>query len=82
MLQWLRPMVMIAALAAEEAWTALKAPIRRLGQKQVPCPVSKPLEKEFYPSAETVVRTACEMLGRPVPRVPVESVHTTFKGPF
>jgi len=72
----------IAALAAEKALSSLKAPVKRLGSAPVTCPVSKPLEKLFYPNAETIAAAAFEMLGRPVPSGEAPALTTTFKGPF
>lgn len=72
----------IAALAAEEAFDALKAPVRRLGMKPVACPVSKPLENEFYPSARTIAEAVFAMMGRPAPKGRVPELVNAFKGPF
>lgn len=72
----------IAALAAERAFDRLKQPVRRLGMQPVTCPVSKPLENEFYPSARTIAMEAFSMLGRPFPDVNVPALTSTFKGPF
>ena len=72
----------IAALAAERAFDSLKQPVRRLGMQQVTCPVSKPLENAFYPSARTIAMEAFSMLGRPFPDVSVPALTSTFKGPF
>lgn len=71
----------IAALAADKAFAALKGPVRRLGMAPVTCPVSKPLEKLFYPTAETIAAEAFAMLGRRAPAgAPV--LDAKFKGPF
>lgn len=72
----------VAAEVAEKGFDALKQPIRRMGMQPVPCPVSKPLENEFYPSAKSIVSTVFEMLecGQPDLEVPV--LTTKFKGPF
>jgi pyruvate/2-oxoglutarate/acetoin dehydrogenase E1 component len=71
----------IAALAADKAFAALKGPVRRLGMAPVTCPVSKPLEKLFYPTAETIAAEAFAMLGRRMPAgAPV--LDAKFKGPF
>ena len=71
----------IAALAADKAFGALKGPVRRMGMAPVTCPVSKPLEKLFYPTAETIAAEAFAMLGKPVPGgAPV--LDAKFKGPF
>ncbi len=71
----------IAALAADKAFAALKGPVRRMGMAPVTCPVSKPLEKLFYPTAETIAAEAFAMLGRRAPAgAPV--LDAKFKGPF
>lgn len=72
----------IAAVAADRAFDALKGPIRRLGMQPVACPVSKPLENLFYPSAQTIAAEAFAMLGRPLPDVEVPVLTNKFKGPF
>ena len=40
---------------AEEAFDALKAPIKRVAAPDIPVPVSPPLEKFYRPSAKAVV---------------------------
>ena len=72
----------IAALAAEKAFSELKAPVQRLGNEAVPCPVAKPLENEFYPSAKKIVARVCRMLNRQMPEEEVPVLTTKFKGPF
>lgn len=72
----------IAALAAEKGFDSLAAPVRRLGMQPVVCPVSKPLEKAFYPNAETIAAEAFSMLGRPFPDAPAPELVDDFKGPF
>ncbi len=72
----------IAAIAAERAFDCLKQPVRRLGMQPTPCPVSKPLENAFYPSARTIAMEAFSMLGRAFPDVNVPVLTSTFKGPF
>jgi len=52
----------IAAVVAEEAFGALKAPIVRLGGPDAPAASSYPLEQAFVPQAETIsaaVRRLC-----------------------
>jgi pyruvate dehydrogenase E1 component beta subunit len=44
----------LAAIVAEEAFGALKAPIRRVTAPDVPVPVSPPLEAYCRPGAEDV----------------------------
>ena len=72
----------IAALAADEAFGSLTGPVRRLGMKPVACPVSKPLENEFYPSARTIAAEVFAMLGRAEPQGRVPELANDFKGPF
>ena len=72
----------IAALAADEAFDALTGPVRRLGMKPVACPVSKPLENEFYPSARTIAAEVFAMLGRAAPQGRAPELANDFKGPF
>ncbi len=72
----------IAALVAEEAFYALTQPVKRIGMQSVPCPVSKPLENAFYPSAKTIVEAVCKMMEKEVPDVEVPLLLSKFKGPF
>ncbi|MEE2821367.1 MAG: transketolase C-terminal domain-containing protein [Acidobacteriota bacterium] len=72
----------IAALVAEKAHDALHAPIRRLGTQPVSCPVSKPLEEEFYPNAHNIVEVVYSMLGKKWENQKIPSLTTPFKGPF
>lgn len=48
----------IAALVAEEAFAALKAPIVRLGGPDAPVAASYPLEQAFVPQPETIAAAA------------------------
>jgi 2-oxoisovalerate dehydrogenase E1 component len=74
----------IAALAAEEAFDGLRAPVRRLGNLPVTCPVSKPLEEAFYPNARKIARAVFDVLDRPAPAgvMDAPALTTKFKGPF
>lgn len=72
----------IAAMVAEKGFSSLKQPIQRMGSAHVPCPVSKPLEEEFYPDARKIVWKVYEMLGRDVPLEKIPSLQHPFKGPF
>jgi len=45
----------IAALAAEEAFTALKGPVRRVAAPDIPVPLSPPLEAFYKPDPQRVV---------------------------
>jgi pyruvate dehydrogenase E1 component beta subunit len=48
----------VAALAADEAWDALRAPVRRITRADVPVPFSTPLETYVLPSADRLLE-AC-----------------------
>lgn len=52
----------IAALAAEEAFTDLRAPVLRVSGGNVPLPVAQPLEAEVTPSVQRVVGAARRVL--------------------
>jgi pyruvate dehydrogenase E1 component beta subunit len=72
----------IAALVADKAFESLKAPIKRLGMQRTVCPVSKPLERAFYPHAGTIVAEVLDLLGEQRPDGEVTEAATSFKGPF
>ena len=72
----------ISALVAEKAFAALKHPIRRIGNEQVPCPISKPLENLFYPDVRKITSVVCEMMNRDLPEQEISLVANKFKGPF
>jgi pyruvate/2-oxoglutarate/acetoin dehydrogenase E1 component len=48
----------IAALAAEEAWDALRAPVARVTTPDVPIPFSPALERGLYPSRDAIADAA------------------------
>jgi pyruvate dehydrogenase E1 component beta subunit len=51
----------VAAIAAEFAYDALKAPVRRVCLPASPTPASHELEKVFYPTDQDIIRTALEI---------------------
>jgi len=53
----------IAAVAAEELWGVLKAPIRRLAAPRIPIPYAPPLEALCKVSPARIVETARAMVG-------------------
>ncbi|MCC7264050.1 MAG: alpha-ketoacid dehydrogenase subunit beta [Candidatus Latescibacteria bacterium] len=53
----------VAAVAAEQAFDALKGPIKRLALPDTPAPASQSLEQAYYKNATHIVEAACEMLG-------------------
>ncbi len=54
----------VAALAAEQCHSSLKAPVRRITLPATPTPASHVLEKAYYPTHEDIVRTAKELMGK------------------
>jgi acetoin:2,6-dichlorophenolindophenol oxidoreductase subunit beta len=73
----------IAAVVAESAFDALKAPVRRLGLADVPAPVSKPLEEAFYSGASDIVKACLEILGNDDSEVELPTnVGPEFMGPY
>jgi pyruvate dehydrogenase E1 component beta subunit len=72
----------IAALAAEKAFSALKAPVLRIALANCPAPVSMKLEQAFYPKASTIARAALATLGRDPDRVAELAREDNFKGPY
>jgi pyruvate/2-oxoglutarate/acetoin dehydrogenase E1 component len=72
----------IAALAAEKAWSHLKAPVRRIALPNCPAPVSFELEQAFYPKASTIAKAALATLGADPERVGDLSREDNFKGPY
>jgi pyruvate dehydrogenase E1 component beta subunit len=59
----------VAALVAEHAFDALKAPLRRLTGPDAPAPSSWPLEQAFVPQADAIAAAALELVAaRAAPR--------------
>jgi pyruvate/2-oxoglutarate/acetoin dehydrogenase E1 component len=52
----------IAAIVVDEAFDFLDAPIKRVTAPHTPVPYSKPLEDQYLPSSEKIVRIAKELL--------------------
>jgi acetoin:2,6-dichlorophenolindophenol oxidoreductase subunit beta len=72
----------IAALAAEKAFSNLKAPVLRIALANCPAPVSAKLEDAFYPKASTIARAALATLGHDPDRVGDLAREDHFKGPY
>ncbi|MEE8515457.1 MAG: transketolase C-terminal domain-containing protein [Alphaproteobacteria bacterium] len=72
----------VAALAAEQAFESLKAPVRRICFADCPAPVSQPLEAAFYPTASTIAAAAMVMLGRDGGSMDGIDREDGFKGPY
>ena len=54
----------VAAIVAEKAFAALKAPVLRVTSPDVPAPSSYPLELAFAPQAEAITAAAESLLGQ------------------
>lgn len=52
----------LCALAAEKAFAALKAPVRRVGLPDVPTPAGYTLEQFYYPDAARIAATVREIV--------------------
>jgi pyruvate dehydrogenase E1 component beta subunit len=52
----------VAAVAAEQAWDALRAPVCRLCPAECPTPASPVLEGAYYPGVEEIVAAAGRLL--------------------
>lgn len=72
----------VAAIAADKAFSSLKAPVKRITWPESPCPVSKPLEEAFYPNFETLIAAAYELLERKDKFDFKEKAADTFVGPY
>ncbi len=53
----------VAAVAAERAFDALKAPVRRVALPDVPAPAARSLEHVYYKRSTDIVEAACGLLG-------------------
>ncbi len=75
----------LAALIGHRCFGQLKKPVERLGFAHVPCPTTRPLENQFYPSAVSIIRTAERMLKLDEADLSTETFYSyenNFKGPF
>jgi pyruvate/2-oxoglutarate/acetoin dehydrogenase E1 component len=54
----------VIATVAEQALDYLDAPARRIAEPDVPIPYSRPLEQYVLPSADKIITTVHEMMGR------------------
>jgi pyruvate dehydrogenase E1 component beta subunit len=54
----------VGAVVAEQAFEALKMPIRRLALPDAPAPASRSLEQVYYKNSTHIVAAVCDMLGR------------------
>ena len=54
----------IAAIAAEEAFASLKAPVARVTLPELPSPTTVALEKAFYPGPAEIAAAVERIMGR------------------
>jgi acetoin:2,6-dichlorophenolindophenol oxidoreductase subunit beta len=54
----------VAAIASDEAFSSLKAPIKRVTRPQVPVPYSKPMEMEVLPGKEEIFNTVISLMAQ------------------
>jgi pyruvate dehydrogenase E1 component beta subunit len=71
----------VAALAAEQAFSHLKAPVARVTVADCPAPVSQPLEQAFYPDANSVVTAALRVFGESKNTISIDR-EDKFVGPY
>ncbi len=73
----------VCALVAEQAFDYLKSPVRRICQANSPAPVSQPLERSFYPTANTIVKAAGNIFGvQNIGEISSAVPGDQFKGPY
>lgn len=75
----------MASVISHECFGLLKKPVERLGFAHTPCPTTRVLENEFYPSAVHMIRAAEKMLGLSKTDLSGENFYSweqRFKGPF
>jgi pyruvate dehydrogenase E1 component beta subunit len=59
----------ISALVSEAAFEYLKVPIRRVTLPDCPAPASSALERQYYPTGETIIQSVRRILIQPKKRV-------------
>jgi acetoin:2,6-dichlorophenolindophenol oxidoreductase subunit beta len=80
----------IVARVAEEAFSDLKCPPRRVALPDCPTPTTPALADRYYPRAIDIIATAKRMMGRPVDdpiasstaSIPLDIPDSSFTGPF
>jgi len=75
----------IAAEIFEQCFGLLERPVKRLGFAEAPCPTTRHLESEFFPSAPTIIRQVERMFELSELDLSNDEFYTyenRFKGPF
>jgi pyruvate dehydrogenase E1 component beta subunit len=75
----------LSSFINEKCFGKLKSPISRIGFAPIPCPCARPLENEFYPNAEEIIREV--ELKLDIPHIDLSnedfySYENKFRGPF
>jgi acetoin:2,6-dichlorophenolindophenol oxidoreductase subunit beta len=73
----------VAAVIAEKAQTALRAPVRRVTPPDCPAPVSKPLEDAFHPTPGSIAQACLDLLSASTAGARhAEDIQASFAGPY
>ena len=75
----------VAARVSEKCFGRLKAPVKRIGFAQTPCPTVRCLENEFYPNAAHIIRAVEAQLDLDPTDLSAEDFYSherKFRGPF
>jgi acetoin:2,6-dichlorophenolindophenol oxidoreductase subunit beta len=75
----------VAAAAAQHAFSSLKAPVLRVALPECPTPCSPALEALYYPTVDSLVRAATQVLKKPSGSLAPPALETParpFLGPF
>ena len=75
----------IAATLQEHCFDDLERPVLRFGFEHVPCPTTRPLENQFFPSAASIIRKierAFNLGEMDLSKEQFYSYENKFKGPF
>ncbi|MBI4667684.1 MAG: alpha-ketoacid dehydrogenase subunit beta [Elusimicrobia bacterium] len=77
----------IAAFACEQAFSHLKAPVKRVALPDFPTPCAKTLETAYYPTSQSIVDAVVDLFGKVKETKPLDGsniavIDAEFKGPF
>src|SRR5262249_39637550 len=73
----------VAAVAAEQGWQYLRAPVRRVTPPDCPAPVSKTLEDAFHPGPAEIAEACLQLMNAPAAASRrLADVHANFQGPY
>ncbi len=75
----------LAATLSHHCFDRLRKPVERIGYAHAPCPMTRPLESQFYPGAKEIIRLTEKLLDLEETNLSQESFYTyeqRFRGPF